>query len=308
MRLFPIIACTAAAPILVAAAEPVRLQPSNPWVVDYADDSCRLVRKFGEGNHEAVLAFESEAPQQMDVLVVGKALEGHITSGEHIWLRFLPMGGNAYQGRSAVSVENGAPAVLWSHVLLLPDAMADKLAKDEVEQDRISKSGVRPPAFNRAEERALKAARHEFASKTTELQMASGGQVMLETGPLGEALEVFDKCSRDSLRDWGVDPDVEDKIVKPVWAADPMKWFGANDYPRAMIAVGEESEVKVRLLVDATGRPTKCTSLSHFKAPEFNQIVCDKFMKRAHFEPAELQDGTKVPSYYVNRVVFRIAM
>ena len=52
---------------------------------------------------------------------------------------------------------------------------------------------------------------------------------------------------------------------------------------------------------------TSCTSLSHFKEPEFNKIVCDKFMARARFEPAELADGTKVPSYYVNKVVFRIA-
>jgi hypothetical protein len=60
------------------------------------------------------------------------------------------------------------------------------------------------------------------------------------------------------------------------------------------------------VLVDATGRPTKCTALSHFKEPEFNKITCDKFMSRAHFEPAELADGTKVPSYFVIKVNFRI--
>ena len=69
---------------------------------------------------------------------------------------------------------------------------------------------------------------------------------------------------------------------------------------------GEESVVKVRVLVDATGRVTKCTSLSHFEAPEFNKITCDKFTSRARFEPAELADGTKVPSYFVVNVVFRL--
>jgi hypothetical protein len=29
-------------------------------------------------------------------------------------------------------------------------------------------------------------------------------------------------------------------------------------------------------------------------------------MKRARFEPAELADGTKVPSYYIRRVIFRM--
>jgi protein TonB len=64
--------------------------------------------------------------------------------------------------------------------------------------------------------------------------------------------------------------------------------------------------VSVRLLVDASGKVTNCTSLSHFDAPEFNKVVCEKFKARARFEPAELADGTKVPSYYVNRVIFKM--
>jgi protein TonB len=74
-----------------------------------------------------------------------------------------------------------------------------------------------------------------------------------------------------------------------------------------MLVLSRESVVKVRVLVDATGHVTKCTSLSHFNAPEFNKITCEKFSARARFEPAELADGTKVPSYYVNKVHFRIA-
>ena len=119
-------------------------------------------------------------------------------------------------------------------------------------------------------------------------------------------MKQFDKCSRDSLRDWGVNPDVEDKIVRPVWAPDVLRWFSARDYPTAMLAQSKISEVKVRLLVDAAGNVSKCTSLSQFDAPEFNRVVCDKFTKRAKFRPAELADGTRVPSYYINRVVFRL--
>lgn len=61
------------------------------------------------------------------------------------------------------------------------------------------------------------------------------------------------------------------------------------------------------MLVDATGRVTKCTALSHFTEAEFNEITCGIVARRASFAPAELADGTKVPSYYVNRVIFRIA-
>jgi hypothetical protein len=71
-----------------------------------------------------------------------------------------------------------------------------------------------------------------------------------------------------------------------------------------MLMQSKVSEVRVRLLVDAAGNVSKCTSLSRFDAPDFNRVVCDKFVKRARFHPAELADGTKVPSYYINRVVF----
>ena len=59
-------------------------------------------------------------------------------------------------------------------------------------------------------------------------------------------------------------------------------------------------------MVDATGKITNCTSLSHFDAPQFNKVVCDIFKKRAQFEPAELADGTKVASYYTVNIRFKM--
>ena len=306
MRFGSIATCVAVAPLLVAAAQPVRLQPSSPWIVNYADESCRLVRTFGDGKDKTVLEFESEAPGQMDLLVVGSPLERDDGSDKVPGI-FLPVGGKPLEGEGAKSTASGAPAILWSRIPLLPDVLVDSLEKQAKETGRLSRSGLRPPATDPSQAKTIQAARHEFASKATELEIGSRRPVILETGPLGDAIKVFDQCGRDSLRDWGVDPDIEDKIVRPVWAKDPSRWFSADDYPPQMMRAGEQSEVKVRLLVDAAGRPTKCTSLTHFTVVEFNQVVCDKFMRRARFEPAELADETKVPSYYVNRVAFRIA-
>jgi hypothetical protein len=303
MRLRFIIAIAAVAPLLISASEPVRLQPSSQWVLDYAENSCRLIRTFGEGNSIVKLALESEAPGEMDMLAIGKPLDGYT---EKVPAKFLPTQGKPMDGRVA-KAETGDPAILWSTVFLLPvDLTAAMMRRWD---ERKANRGVRPPPFSLAEQAVVKSQRQSFALATDELEIEArrGHPVILETGSLGEAIKMFDECSRDSLRDWGVDPDLEDKITRPVWAADPSRWFSASDYPPDMVVRGEESEVKVRLLVDASGRTTKCTSLSHFKEAEFNKIACDKFMKRAKFEPAELADGTKVPSYYVNRVVFRMA-
>ena len=305
MRFGSIVACAAVAPLLLAAAQPVRLQPSSPWIVNYADESCRLVRTFGEGKKKTVLEFESEAPGRMDLLVVGSPLERDDGSDKVPGI-FLPVGGKPLLGEGVKSTQTGAPAVLWSTVTLLPDSLTETLQKQDRETWRRWRLGERPSAKDLAQATMVKAARQEFASNVNELEIGSRRPIILETGPLGDAIKVFDQCGRDSLRDWGIDPDLEDKIARPVWAKDPSNWFSPNDYPAGMLRAGQQSEVKVRLLVDAAGRPTKCTSLSHFTVVEFNKVVCDIFMRRAHFEPAELADGTKVPSYYVNRVNWRI--
>jgi hypothetical protein len=302
MRFGSILAAATAVP-LIAATHPVRLQPSSAWVLDYAANSCRLSRTFGEGNSKTVLEFESDAPGQTDLLVVGKGVDSY---SQEVPVRFLPVQDKAYQGFPAVGARTGLPAVLWSAVPLLPDSALE--LRDKKASEARPNPGVRPPPIDLAQRAAERAERQAFASNATELEIDArrSRPLILETGSLGEPIKMFDKCSRDSLRDWGVDPDVEDRIVRPVWTPDPSKWFSSDDYPVDMILKGAESDVKVRLLVDASGRVTKCTSLSHFQEKEFNQIVCDEFMKRARFEPAELADGTRVPSYYVNRIVFRI--
>jgi outer membrane biosynthesis protein TonB len=297
-------AAVAAVPSLASAAAPIHLAPSSPWVVDYAANSCRLVRLFGQGSDQTKFALESEAPGALDMVLIGKPLG---TIDEEVPAKFLPVSSKPMKGMVGRSTDKYLPMLLFSTVELLPVEAA--AAEERKQAERKAHPGVRPPAETLAEQAANKARRQEFAANTTAIEVDArrNRPVILDTGSLGEAIKAFDQCSRDSLRDWGVDPDLEDKIVRGVWAPNPRGWFNSGDYPRDMLMRGQESVVKVRLLVDATGRPTKCTSLSHFTEAEFNKITCDKFMARAHFEPAELADGTKVPSYFVIKVNFRMA-
>jgi len=301
MRTSSTFALIATMPLLVAATpQPVRLQPSSPWVLDYAENSCRLSRAFGTGKDQTILQFESTAPGEMSMIAIGRPLQ---TGAEEIPGKFLPVQDDPFKGKAEIAT-NKRPGVLWAKVALLPAAL---IARDKAEGElRKAHPGVRPPPIDLADKAEHRAARQAFAAAVTELEIDSrrNRPVILETGSLGEAIKSLGKCNRDSLRDWGIDPDVEDKIVRPVWAPDVVSWFTSDDYPASKL--GKESEVRVRLLVDAAGKVTKCTSLSHFDEPEFNQVTCEKFMKRARFRPAELADGTKVPSYYINRVVFRM--
>lgn len=307
MRVSLIVVCAGVAPVLAAASQPVRLQPSSPWVVDYDDESCRLVRTFGEGASQTKLVFESLAPGEMSMLVIGKPLHATFPVSQ-TKARFLPVQNKPFIGAPA-NTSAGQSAALWSDVHLAQIGDTDDAPPEVKKMIALNKAGIRPPAIDFAKRTAIRSSRSKFAAEATALEIEAGQSrpMVLETGSLAEPVKMFDQCDRDMLRYWGVDPDIDDQIVRPVWAPSPPNWFSAGDYPRAMIRKGIESQVTVRLLVDAAGKVTKCTSLSHYDTPEFNEAVCDVFTKRAQFQPAELADGTKVASYYSQRIVFRIA-
>ena len=304
MRFQFLVLVAAAAPLCMAASQPVRLEPTSPWVVDYAENSCRLIRTFGEGKTQTKLAFESSGPGEMDLLATGKPLDSF---DEQVPAKFLPVGGKTFDGLFARTVPDGVPAILWSSPRMLPDNVFDAIWNEA--KERQLNPGVRPPPIPVAQKEYYKQQASSFAAAATEFEIQSrrNQPVILETGSLGPPMDALQKCARDSLKDWGVDPDLQDKIVRPVWTVNPSGWLFANDYPGEMLRSGKESEVVARLLIDANGTITKCTSLSHFKEDEFNRITCANITKRARFEPAELADGTKVPSYMTKRVIFRIA-
>jgi hypothetical protein len=294
--------CLGLTPLLIAASQPVRLRPSSPWDVDYAANSCRLIRNFGTGKTLTKLAFESSTPADMDMMAIGEPIFSH---SDMVPARFLPTTSKNFDGK-VVKTTDGAPAILWPGVEFLPD----EAIADEAEQDHgKDHPGVRPPGHSLAEQAVRKALHQSFASATSELEIQTSWNrpVILETGSMGEAVRALDKCSEDSLKDWGVDPKLEAQIVRPVFALNPTHWISSDDYPLSLSMNGEESSVLIRLLIDAQGGITKCTAVTHYNEAEFNRITCDLVGRRAKFLPAQLADGTKVPSYYAQRVIFRIA-
>lgn len=304
MRFGLVLACGVLAPLLIAAAaEPVRLRPASPWIVDYEQDSCRLIRNFGEGKTLTKFVLESAAPDEMDMMITGKPLE---TFREQVNARFLPVGRTPFEGRIAETVTTHDPVVLASKIRMLPDSVYEQLEKER--EAHPEDGSVRPPPIDLVKQESYKVQRQQFAAAVTELEIETrrNHSVILETGSLGDPMKVFEQCTKDSLKSWGVDPAVEEKIARPVWSPNPTGWLYSSDYPADMLSRGKESEVTVRLLIDAAGKATGCTSLSHFAEVEFNRITCALIVKRARFAPAELADGTKVPSYLTRRVVFRI--
>lgn len=197
MRVRTIAACALGAPLLIAASEPVRLQPSSKWVVDYGENSCRLIRTFGEGASKTVLLMESEVPYEIDMLVVGQPLR---TSAEEVIATFDPVGGKPLLGQTAKSAKDGTAAVVWSRVSFLPDHMIDqaeaRFAALKVEP------GVRPPQIDLAQRELERSERKKFVAEVSAIRVDVGRKksVVLETGSLDAAVRTLDQCGQESLK------------------------------------------------------------------------------------------------------------
>lgn len=303
MRLGKILLCLAASPFLVNASNPVRLQPSSDWVVDFADNSCRISRLFGEGSRQVKLSIESYGLANETMVAVGRPLLG-MADSENVATRFLPTQAKPFYGRGAVATD-GTAAVYWGHV---PFAAEFKHDGKWVSVQEMMHKAPKPDGPTTAAELAKQREdRKVFIETSTAVEMrGSGADIALETGPLPEVMKAFDECGRDLLKTLGLDPDVQDRIVTPPGAANPAAWFNPDIYPKKRLARGETSDVTLRVVVDASGGVSRCDAFSQFDAPEFNSVVCSSVKQNAKFYPAQLADGTRVPSYFIQQITFRL--
>jgi hypothetical protein len=153
-----LIAGSIVAPLLLGASEPLRLQPSSPWVVDYADQSCRLIRTFGEGKQLTKLLFQSEGPGSIEMIVIGEPMR---SSGPVMRAKLMPVDNKLKPGATAMTADRRQTAALWSDVDFLP---SEAMERDEQAARYYAATGIRPPAEPLPMQAAKKAERQRFAN------------------------------------------------------------------------------------------------------------------------------------------------
>ena len=298
MRLF-ISLCSAVALAFASAAsarEPLVLAPVKPWNLHYSDHSCQLFRSFGDAANPTNMVLESLGPDSgMTMMVFGGALTSKSTQGTGK-VSFLPDTGRSFdRGKISATTKGKQTAIYWSGVSLLPGS------KEEPKE-----------VIDRARQRARQIADREVEKRTaasvTAVQVTESRErvVVLQTGSLGKVMEMVRQCNREQMAGWGLDPAVQDKIVLGAKATRNLaSLFSDKDYPTEAIRSGDMSVVAARLIVGADGKVARCTPLTPFSGDGFKEVVCAR-LSNAVFEPAELADGTKVPSFTITRIDFRI--
>ncbi|MFC3175148.1 hypothetical protein ACFOD9_12885 [Novosphingobium bradum] len=280
-----------------AAAGTAPLTPVTKWWLDYAADSCRLVRAFGEGDGQIVAQFiRYEPSDHFSLILTGKPLAGTVDHAP-VQLRFGETG--AFVRRPAMT---GSTSGKQTPALFLTGRL-DNL-------DPLS-PGVKALAhqdpYGEVEARLHVSPETEAAATTLTLRIP-GRAIVLALGSMGPPMAAMRQCTSDLVKEWGLDPTEQASLAThPRPRTNPGTWVRAGDYPWGPLASGQQAIISFRLAVDATGQTTACAIQSSIASDDaFAKTTCELLKKRAQFEPARTPAGKAVASYYVNRVLWVI--
>lgn len=122
---------------------------------------------------------------------------------------------------------------------------------------------------------------------------------------MAKAFQALRACNDTLIRDWGLDPKVQQDLSRMVQPVD-LEWARQVQmaYPIALAAKGRHARAHLRLLVNSEGVPTACNASQAFANTEFKVNACDIVMKNAHFHPALNKAGQPVASYFTTTIIY----
>lgn len=274
------------------------IKPSSAWVVDYKEESCRLMRQFGQGDDVVVAIFNHYAPgPYFQLTLAGKPVARNFgkTSGR-VSLRFGPAE-QAQQVEFLSGETGGLVAMIMPRAMTVAAREAEVPEEDEAAQE--SEARARPVPIVSPERMA--------AVRTLTVDRHMMKPVTLELGNMGKAFSALDTCIDDLLKKWAIDPVHYKTLSRYARALEsPSEWLTTFDYPDKMLRERQGALVQFRLIVGADGIPRSCLIQESTYPEAFDDAVCGAVMKRARFAPALDGEGKAMDSVWQRSVRFRM--
>ncbi|WP_395392593.1 hypothetical protein WBP07_16120 [Novosphingobium sp. BL-8A] len=265
------------------ARQPVALAPATPWHLDRDQHRCSLTRSFGDPANPFLLRFERFAPgDSFELLLSGQELKGIIrTGGLHIAYgegRFVRIPENAITGRNSKNLLS----------LLMTSSLAPKAFTPGVQPDDM-------PAVTPDQEQSVASVSLKWGAQT----------LRLETGSLGKPFAALRTCTDNLVRSWGFDPAQQSHLrTRPILSRGMIRNFQSS-YPTKLMWPGGQAWARLRVLVDADGRPHDCLIQRVSNGQDLGDFACDLMLDQVSFTPATDEQGNKVASYFTTRVAWQ---
>ncbi len=264
----------------------VSLKGSSNWLVDWADHSCVLARKFGTADAPLWLSMRTYTPSyHFEMTIAGKAMSQlqppksfsiAYGTGSPIEIRRYQVGRIAEYG----------PALIFS------GEMAVKDGDDSDEESREVRAYPDVP---------FEAQLDRIALTTTYRKL------VLNTGPMKKALDSLRQCTDNLVKGWGLDPAVQASLSSRAKTENIRTWAQKiqASYPSDLLAQNKEARVNVLVIVDEQGMPKNCDTWQAFDNTDFKVRACGIILRDARFTPARDKDGRATASYYTTVIVYK---
>lgn len=271
-------------PAIASAKEnpPISLTKTSKWEINYDDDSCHLLAKFGEGSQSAILRMTRYQPGDVfDLNIYGEPFK----YGPTTMTVKIAFGAAPAEKREAITGQAGNKLPL----LILNSQRIDNWTY---------KPDVTPPPITTAQEEQV---------KYIDLAIAGSKRFRLETGSLGAPMAAMRTCVSDLVKKWGFDPAQQAQLRRPATPTkSPGTWLVNGDYPSGSLRNGHNGLVQFRLDVDQSGAVAGCYVLHRTNPDDFADLTCKLLAKRAKFLPALDKDGNPLRSFFISKARFVI--
>jgi TonB family protein len=244
-------------------SQPVPLEPSGPWTVEYADSMCIVGRKFGTGQQEMTLGFRP-GPMSEYMRVA-------------LW---LSDDSQKYKLGAAILTIDGAPPVPALY----------KRGPIPIKGMHLVQIDTTKPEIGNLE-----------AAKTLHVR-ADNLNLSFRLGNISGAMKALQKCERDLLISWGMDPAALDSIETPAFHRNIVSLFSTNDYPSSAIYKGEQGTAGVHFRIGIDGKVSDCRVVETSGSSALDAQTCKIIVKRARYEPAKTKTGEPVASIGFQRI------
>ena len=278
-----------------AQAEDISLAPraEGNWVLDYADQRCRLMREFGEGDEVHLLMLDQFAPgSQVSVTLAGRRMR-QFAGQRRVGFMVTPVYGEPvlFDTPHATLGDLGPALVLPGFALKAPEAGEDGLTR----------------SFGTAGVPQIEA--ETFSPGSTLVVRRGSHSLTLQLSNFAAALRALNQCSLDLIASWGLDPERHSTMRR---TAEPINYAEiaeevARRYPYRARMAGEQAAVEMRIIVNADGTIASCDINDITSTQALRSPACDAFEGRAMFVPAQDATGEPIKSYFNATIVYTLA-
>jgi len=270
--------------------------PGSNWMIDGAQDSCRMLRDFGEGEDKVTLLITQWAPGKTFSLMLAGRPVRRFDASRVVQVQFGdaagPLGPYPLPAAKGTMGDAGTALIFSTvHLTQPPPEGMDPAA-------RPAEYGTAAPALPPA---AMAAA--------DRIELVQGrDRLRLQPSRLGDALTILDHCSQQRMAEWGLDAEAHRTMIQqpePLNLHDMARRV-SRYYSLAARMRGEQGNLHMRMLVDEAGTATDCTITAASDNSRIITNACEQFTAEGLFLPALDADGKPMKSFYATSILFRM--